>query len=198
MSEPRSLRIRRPYGTVEEYLAAEAWSIDSRSVLLIDEETLPSGEVVKFEIVLQDGSKPIRAEGVVHKAVQARGKRPGGLRVKLKRMGAQTKAFIDRAVTEKKAQRSIPPPAPPPPEDEDAPLSEVPQSVSALVMTEEVQSAYGESADTHPSDNPPQASGVRHSKVEAPPNRDELLRRLRERATLKKAATPNAEEEQSA
>jgi hypothetical protein len=179
---------------VDEYLAEEAWSIDARSLLLIDEEALPSGEVVKFEIVLEDGSKPIRAEGVVHKAVQPRGKRPGGLRVKLKRMGAQTKAFIDRAVTAKKTQRSIPPPAPRQ-EDEELPLSELPHSLPADLLNAAAESA---AVAEHPSSNPPQASGVRHSKVEAPPNRDELLRRLRERAELKKAAAPPDDEEQSA
>ncbi|MEZ4224923.1 MAG: hypothetical protein R3B13_28475 [Polyangiaceae bacterium] len=182
MSEPVSLRVRRPYASVEEYLEAESWSIDARSMLLIDEPELPEGEVVKFEVVLDDGSRPIRAEGVVYKAVAPRGRRPGGLRVKLKRMGAQTKAFIDRALTEKKSQRSA---APPPPGDAEVNSAPVSESEPGVVAS-----------DPNASIEPlPESSQRRPKHVEPPPNRDELLSRLRERA---RALRAREAEEQSA
>ena len=41
MSEsPLVVHIQRPYATVEEYLEAEAWTIETRSMLLIDAEGL--------------------------------------------------------------------------------------------------------------------------------------------------------------
>ena len=206
MSEPRSLRICRPYQTEDEYLAAEAWSIDTRSILLIDQPELPQGEIVRFEIVLDDGSKPIRAEGVVYKKVKERRKRPGGLRVKLKRMGAQTKAFIDRAVAHKKAQRSIPPPAPP--GEEPAPLSLEPVSETTpgeIVADSSPHSspdASSEGGNSGAAEDTTSAGGETRSKVkrvDAPPNRDELLSRLRDRAArLQKTAALDGAEEESA
>jgi hypothetical protein len=77
-------------------------------------------------------------------AVAAQGGRPGGLRVRFKRFGAATKAFIDRAVNRGVMAERAPEPLPPPEEN----------------------------------------SGIRSrapSPVSAPPNRDELLARLRER-----------------
>lgn len=163
MSEPASLRLVRPYATVDEYLDAEAWTIDGKSMVLIGRDELEPGAVVRFEIVLDSGEKPIRAEAVVHKIVAARGARPGGARVKFRRMGAATKAMIDRATELRKTQKSLPPP--PPPASEPEPVS--------------VESSVGPRGA-----EPPEPSGVRHviRAVEPPGNRDELLGRLRKRA----------------
>lgn len=161
MGEPIPLRVVRPYSSVEEYLQAEAWTMDAKTVLLIGQDELAPGTMVRFEIVIDTGEKTIRAEGVVQKFVAARGPRPGGLRVRLKRIGAATKALIDRATEIRTTQKSLPPP--PPSTRLDAPSD--PVSVEA------------------PLTEGPERSGVRHSvaPVEAPPNREELLSRLRER-----------------
>lgn len=92
------IRILRPYANTEEYLAHEHSSIDAKSMLLIDHPPLPVGTAVVFEIELQNGQKPIRAEAKVAGHVAPTDNAPGGLRVRFKRYGSATKAFIDRAI----------------------------------------------------------------------------------------------------
>src|SRR5688500_5602727 len=76
-------------------------------MLLIDAEPLPPDTAVLFDVALSGGQKPIRAEGRVMGSVAPKNDRPGGLRVRFKRFGAATKAFIERAV---RAQREAQPP----------------------------------------------------------------------------------------
>jgi hypothetical protein len=106
---PLVIHVQRPYATVEEYLEAEAWTIEMRSMLLIDAAELPLDTAVLFDVSIK-GEKLIRAEGRVAAFVTPEGGGPGGLRVKFRRYGASTKAFIDRAVTfqRERAERSQP------------------------------------------------------------------------------------------
>jgi hypothetical protein len=67
-------------------------------MLLIDQPPLPFDTAVVFDVTLENGQKPIRAEGRVVGHLEPDGDRPGGLRVRFRRFGAATKAFIDRAV----------------------------------------------------------------------------------------------------
>ncbi len=97
-ADPVVLRIVRPYASAEEYLAAEAWSVDARAMLLIGEAPLPADTAIVFEVMLKDGSRPIKAEARVSGAVEAKDGRPAGLRVRFRRYGASTKAFIERAM----------------------------------------------------------------------------------------------------
>lgn len=204
MSDPIKLRVHRPYGSVDELLAAEAWTMDAKSVVLIDQDELPAGTVVRFEIVLDGGEKPIRAEGVVHKAVAPRGKRPGGLKIRLKRIGAAAKATIDRAIAIRKSRNSLapkrskrpPPDAPPPEPATDAALPA--EAPAAVDEPSEAQSAPAPEATTAPADGEAAAdaapianqapsserSGVRHRRIVPPPaDRDALLQRLRTRSS---------------
>ena len=93
------IHVLRPYASEEAYLAAERTSIDAKSMLLIDQPPLAADTVVIFDVRLSNGEKPIRAEGRVLEHVLAGDAQPGGLRVRFKRFGAATKAFIDRAVS---------------------------------------------------------------------------------------------------
>jgi len=115
MSQPVVLHVTRPYADADAYLTHEAWTIDARSMLLVEQPELPRDTNIVFDVTLGDGSRPIRAEArVLGKLEPARGK-PGGLRVRFKRYGASTKAFIDRAVALMAAstpQSSIPPQPP--------------------------------------------------------------------------------------
>ena len=92
------LHVTRPYANVEAYIAAEAWTLDTRSMLLIGEPELPADTMITFAVTLGDGSRPIKAEARVTGSVAASDGRPGGLRVRFKRYGAPTKAFIERAM----------------------------------------------------------------------------------------------------
>ena len=64
-TEPRVLHVVRPYANVDEYVAAEAWSVDQRSMLLIDQPPLPADTAIVFDVKLGDGSRPIKAEARV-------------------------------------------------------------------------------------------------------------------------------------
>lgn len=98
MTQPIVLHVARPYSSVDEYLAHEGWTLDARSILLLDQPELPRDTVVTFDLTLSDGSRPIRAEGRVLGMLEPADGRPGGLRVRFKRYGASTKALIERAV----------------------------------------------------------------------------------------------------
>lgn len=180
---PLVVHVVRPYATEQEYLQEEAWSIDARSMLLVDVEPLPADTAVLFDIALADGHKPIRAEGRVVGAVAPDGARPGGLRIRFKRFGAATKAFIERAVKLKTAQgeperaRQVGAERPSAPEGERVSLVEI-ERLSAVDLEPPSPAA----APVAPPPEP--ESGVtsrRPALVAAPPNRDELLARLRSR-----------------
>ncbi|MBI3204524.1 MAG: hypothetical protein HYZ29_23515 [Myxococcales bacterium] len=200
MTEPVVLRVHRPYADEDAYLAAEAWSVDDKAVLLIEQPALPKDTVVRFEIVLDDGSRPIRAEGKVYKLVAAEGERPGGLRVRFRRFDAATKRFIDRVMAERRKERR----SRRPPPSELTPLVLDPEGSAVIARGETATAAPEQSA---PEQNAPEQSAPEQSAPEvisaplsapaprlrpddpgpravaAPPNRDELLARLRARRT---------------
>jgi hypothetical protein len=99
LSSPIVIHVLRPYANEDLYLAHEGASINSKSMLLIDQLALPAETSIVFDIQLANGQKPIRAEGKVIGHVEASADKPGGLRVRFTRFGAATKAFIDRAVS---------------------------------------------------------------------------------------------------
>lgn len=185
---PVVVHVIRPYATEQEYLAAEAWSIDSRSMLLIDAEALPPDTAVLFDIALEDGQKPIRAEGRVLGMVAGENGRPGGMKVRFKRFGAATKAFIERAV-KAKSETSHELPSRPEAERPSAPLADMPSAPlgdgERLSMPEVRASMTDLEAVVLPVvAAPTRDSGVRQrvpGPVAAPVNREELLARLRQR-----------------
>lgn len=159
MSNPAVIHVVRPYQSEAEYLEAEAWSIEARTMILIGEPDLPEGTAVLFDVQIGNGTKPIRAEARVVESVPSSPGRPGGLRVRFRRYGAATKAFIDRAAAMPRTEAVAEAPPAAPARAEAAPL--------ALPAT------------------PAESSGI-HARsvpvVAAPPDRDALLDRLRERA----------------
>jgi hypothetical protein len=174
---PIVVHVVRPYSSEEQYLAAEAWSIEPRGMLLIDAEPLPADTALLFDVALADGHKPIRAEGRVVGSVPAHGERPGGLRVRFKRFGAATKAFIERAVQAKSSPTSAAPSSPTAaPEPERLSMPEVRLSMTDIELMSPSPPVAA------PSEREP--SGVRQrvpGPVAAPANREELLARLRQR-----------------
>jgi hypothetical protein len=192
---PVVVHVVRPYSSEQDYLAAEAWSIDARSMLLIDAEALAPDTAVLFDVALADGQKPIRAEGRVMGPVAARGSQPGGLRVRFKRFGAATKAFIERAVKSKTAgaepERSSATAAERPSSPEAEKPSDVQNERVSLLEPErasmpEVRASMTELETLAAAPTPALArdSGLRQrvpGPVAAPANREELLARLRRR-----------------
>jgi hypothetical protein len=186
---PIVVHVVRPYASEQEYLNAEAWSIDTRTMLLIDAEVLAPDTPVLFDVALTDGHKPIRAEGRVVGTTPAQDGRPGGLKVRFKRFGAATKAFIERAVKFKSAAGE--PERPSQPEAERPSVVEVervsmPEVRASMTDLEAVVAAWVPAAAPLTLDAPVPSSdsGLRKrvpGPVAAPANREELLARLRQR-----------------
>jgi hypothetical protein len=195
------IHVLRPYANEDDYLASERHSIDSKSMLLIDQPPLPLETSVVFDVQLENGQKPIRAEAKVIGHVAATPGKPGGLRVRFKRFGAATKSFIDRAIASPLSGSSSesgerpasvrPAPSLVPilsassarePIQVDQPAEEVALSVRP------VKREAGESSGIHRRPVVP---------VAAPLNREELLERLRSRArsSLAHAADSNPGEQ---
>lgn len=188
---PVVVHVVRPYSSEQDYLNAEAWSIDARGMLLIGADPLPGDTAVLFDVALSDGQKPIRAEGRVVGHVAAKGERPGGLRVRFKRFGAATKAFIERAVKARAAadEREAERPSQVEPERPSSPDAEQPSSPDGERLNmPEVRASMTDLepavAAPTPSAAAREPSGVRQrvpGPVAAPANREELLARLRQR-----------------
>ena len=182
MSSPIVIHVLRPYANEEEYLASERFSIDSKSMLLVDQPPLPAETPIVFDIQLQNGQKPIRAEAKVIGPVAATSDKPGGLRVRFKRFGAATKAFIDRAIAGREPAPLLEPtpqaaprvsirsaPSLVPALEAQGPTVALPALAKAPASTAE----RGESSGIHRRPVVP---------VAAPVNREELLAKLRTRA----------------
>jgi hypothetical protein len=184
---PVVLQVVRPYATEEEFLEAEAWTIEGRAMLLLEQDPLDLDTPVVFDVYLESGVRLIRAEARVGGHMPGTSEHAPALRVRFRRYGSQTKAFIERAVRVREEQlarvalepSSLPPrprsnhPKPPsrPPEHLDASVPNIPASPAP--------------ADLVPPREMAEPSGVYRramAPVPPPPNREELLQRLRERA----------------
>lgn len=167
------IHVVRPYETEEEYLDHESFSIGARSMLLIDQPPLPLESVVIFDVSLKNGQKPIRAEGKVAAYIEPSSAGPGGVQVRFKRFGAATKSFVDRAVA-----RSSQPAFPSLTAATPSALPPAPAEVSNPPAVATSVESLGSDTEAH------EPSGV-HRKaivpVVAPPNREALLARLRQR-----------------
>jgi hypothetical protein len=184
MAAPVVLHVTRPYDSEEEYLAAEAWTIDAAGMLLVGQKSYAPDTTIVFDVSLANGKKVLRAEGRVVNHLPASDDRPGGLRVRFRRFAAQTKAFIDRAVAAR-GQRlasgvsSHPPPSARAPASVRPPRQKAPSIVPARSPAPEARAASAALVGSTQ-----ERSGI-HSRpgtpVAAPHNREELLLRLRER-----------------
>jgi hypothetical protein len=156
--------------------------MDAKTMLLIDQPALPLDTAIVFDVQLTNGHKPIRAEARVIAHVTAQGADPGGVRVRFKRFGSATKAFIDRAVALSGPIHavSLTPAAPP------GQLNSLLPSSAAVSASD--RDGAPDFAPSLPSAtdvlDPHEASGVHRKSVApvpAPANREALLARLRGR-----------------
>ena len=190
MTTPVTLHITRPYATVEDYLAAEAWTVDQHAMLLVDQPPLERDTAIVFDVTLGDGSRPIKAEARVSRVVEPTGDRPGGLRVRFKRYSAPTKAFIDRAM-QWAAQGLTAPVVASDPQAAAAPLPELASSVEHLPPAPVIAQATPASPSFSPvpvrtsgADVPAGLAALRARDAampETPAQREYLLEKLRQR-----------------
>jgi len=174
---PIVIHVLRPYASEEEYLASERLSISPKTMLLFEQPPLPVDTAVVFDVSLSNGQKPIRAEGIVLGYAEPSDGQPGGIRVRFKRYGAATKAFIDRASAPPAA--SLLPPAAP-----SAVQAEPPAAPAVEPQSAPHDSARDEQGERDHRIEPAESSGV-HRKavlpVQPPLNREALLASLRAR-----------------
>lgn len=93
------LRIRLPYATEEEFVEKYGSNVARGGLFIATRSPRPEGQGLVFELVLADGSRLLRGEGLVVK-VQAEGTR-AGMTVRFVRLDAYSKALIDRIVSRK-------------------------------------------------------------------------------------------------
>ncbi len=94
---PAPLKVVRPYATEAEFIAGDAWAVTVKGMLLVDQPPQPNDTSVRF-VVMVGKDALIRGEGRVEGSISAEDGRPGGLRVRFKRLDAKSKALVDRCV----------------------------------------------------------------------------------------------------
>lgn len=191
MAERIPIRLTRPYASVEEFVAAEGWTIGKNGVVLIGHDALEAGTEVRCEIALSSGEPLVRAEGTVVREIPAQAGRPAGLQIRFQRVTPATKAFIKRAQDLRGGQSgergdlaSDVRAAAEPPTSEPA-LPKPPSPPPPSAPSHRSATAWGRPsrAPGAPVSRALDALRIRAGQSIPPPeNRDELLRRLRERS----------------
>jgi len=206
VADPRSpvtIRITRPYGSENEFIDGDFAWIGRTTIVLPNSPARTAGEVVRFEVVLTSGSPVFRGEGSVVAHYPPGGGQPPGLEVRFTRIDARSKLILDKVRDRRTAlSRSgegpaapAPMPAAPPPAP--FPLTPPVGPAAPVVAPASLPDPSAEEpglpmvAAPHAGIQPPaRAVSERRvvertsplSKVAAPPNRDEILERLRARA----------------
>lgn len=176
MSTP--VRITRPYRSLEEFLENDAWTVDRSSMLLLGAESFEAGAEVTFDIVLESGESAVAGDGRVVEWTAGVDEQPSALRVKFRKLDANSKAVLKRALEIRRAY------------------------ARAAAGEAEAAAPPAEPAQQEPPVAPAHKSGVhaRTARAVVPPaNRDALLERLRERArTMAKAGVVHVPNRRSA
>jgi hypothetical protein len=193
---PPTVRVVRPYASEKEFVEGDfAWL--GRSTIVLPNVPARPAELVRFEIVLTNGTPVFRGEGQVVMHHPAGGPRPAGLEIRITRTDARSKAILDhvrdrRAAGARTGQKSFAPGkhldsiSPALHSAAARPLTAPPQTSAAFLRSSPPLSPVAPFAHDPPADKPAERSGIHLSparaKVRPPPNREEILGRLRERA----------------
>lgn len=165
------LRIARPYGSESDFIDGDFAWVGRTTIILPHSPARPVGELVRFEFVLANGAPVLRGEGNVIAHHMPGGPRPPGLEVRFTRVDSKSKLIIDRVRERRAASMAGAPGGPTERPRAPATSAAAPEQRLALIV---------------PSDTPSERSGVHFrasaARIAAPPNRDEILDRLRSRA----------------
>jgi len=103
--QPVAIRVMRPYASEEAFLEKEIDTISRTSIVLVGAQSRPQGVVLRFEVVLENGTSLLRGEGrvVAHKP-NAFGDSPG-LTLRFTRLDTRSKALIDKAAALRDAKQ---------------------------------------------------------------------------------------------
>ncbi len=113
------LRIRLPYATAEEFIEKYGSNVARGGLFIATRSPKPEGTGLAFELVLADGGRLLRGEGVVVRT-QTEGSR-AGMTVRFVRLDAFSKALIDRIVSRRQPSTPPAPEQAPAPETQPAP-----------------------------------------------------------------------------
>lgn len=104
-----ALRIVRPYATEGALFESELETIGRTGVLLIGAEAKAAGTVLRFDVVLADGTVLLRGEGRVLGFKERGFRGEPALAVRFTRIDARSKAVVDRAVARREEKgRALP------------------------------------------------------------------------------------------
>jgi molecular chaperone DnaK len=112
-NEPKRipLRVRLPFATEAEFIERYGANVTRGGIFIATRSGKPAGTLLSFELVLQDGARLMRGEGVVEQASdEAEGARAGML-VRFTRIDARTKALIDAIAAVREGHAAAEPPA---------------------------------------------------------------------------------------
>jgi len=126
------LRIRLPFATEPEFIERYGANVERGGIFIATRGPKPEGTEISFEIVLANGDRLMRGEGVVQTVRQDESPGRSGMVVRFVRLEPRTKALIDRicaardgvppaAAEPVAAPPSEPLPPPPPPARPSAP-----------------------------------------------------------------------------
>lgn len=107
---PVAIRITRPYGSEEEFLARELDTLTRTSIVLLGAQQRPQGVVLRFELALASGAPLVRGEGRVVAFKENAFEDLAGLTLRFTRLDARSKALIDRAAAMRDGRSRPPPP----------------------------------------------------------------------------------------
>ncbi len=123
-NEPRKipLRIRLPFTSEDEFITRYGSNVTRGGIFIATRAGKPEGTPLSFELVLQDGTRLMRGEGVVHKVVVDDQPGKAGMLVRFTRIDSRTKGLIDQILEQREgaapadapAAEPSPPVAPPP------------------------------------------------------------------------------------
>ena len=127
---PVAIRVMRPYASEDAFLERELETLTRTSIILVGAQSRPVGVVLRFEVVLENGTSIMRGEGrVVSHKPNAFGDSPG-LTLRFTRLDTRTKALVDRAaiLRDEKTRAALGSAAPPSP-SKPPPAVAVPQHI---------------------------------------------------------------------
>jgi len=116
------LRIRLPFSTEAEFIEKYGVHLAPGGLFIPTRASKPEGTALSLEVVLADGARVMRAEGVVERVVADEQPGKGGMLVRFTRIDAKTRALLDQVTALREGvapeppatQPSAPePPAPP-------------------------------------------------------------------------------------
>ena len=147
-NEPRKvpLRIRLPFTTEEEFIERYGANVTRGGIFIATRHGKPVGTPLSFELVLQDGVRLMRGEGVVQKLLVDEQAGKSGMLVRFTRIDTRTKGLIDLILERREGLKNPEPPVatttqPPPPSAPPVakpPPAPVPQKKGPIALGDDV------------------------------------------------------------